>query len=67
MFPDMVHAWIGRLLFTLGIVNIGLGVYSYDLDAGWWACYGIVVAGILGTFVYHSQTKSAEHGAGRKS
>ncbi|KAI3662087.1 hypothetical protein MP638_005535 [Amoeboaphelidium occidentale] len=67
VFPDMVHAWIGRILFTLGIANIGLGIYSYDLNAGWWAFYGIVVAGILSTFVYHSQTKSTEHGASHKS
>jgi hypothetical protein len=53
-FQDHAHAWIGRSLVVLAVVNITLGILLYNpanataLVVGCWVVFAVLVGGFVG-------------------
>lgn len=44
VFPDRVHAWLGRLVGILAFINIWLGVIIFDTRKTVWIAVGVILA-----------------------
>jgi len=63
VFPDMVHWWLGRGLFILGIVNVFLGLKAYSAKPLAYILIAIVVAFIFGFYIFKQLTVGQQHDA----